>query len=187
MKVTEEIEKMLPENWKENFKVIDPKDIKVGDYIAYVDKPRAYSAKSYGNNKGGFKKGGFITFVPDLEKSELKGNKDEVFGFRQYAFKWSVNANNILLFLKTTKDVEELLNKGKKRSKKSNEENRKESIANDELKLEKQLEQVEQIIKNKKRKVDEKVEVPIVQTKDVNAPPKKRGRKPKSKIVEEVE
>lgn len=173
MKITEEIEKLLPENWKENWEPIEPEKIEKNMYIAYVAKPRKYESGK--EDKGGFKKGGLITFTPDMEKQAVKGNEDKVFGFRQYRVKWSVNQNNILLFLKTKKNTEEVLAKGKSKSKETKEERRINKIDQDAEKLKEQLAEVKEITKAKKRKVDIPVEVPEIEEK-IKKP---RGRPPK--------
>ena len=170
-KISEEVKKMLPENWERNFEPIAPEDIQVGDYIAYVDVPRAYTRKFQGENKGGFKKGGFITFVPDLEQSELRGNKDEVFGFRQYSFRWSVNASNVLLFLKTKENVEAMMEAAKDKSKKSNAKKRVEKVELENRILSEELKEAQEITKRARRRKT----VPV--DEEAPGPAPKRTRK----------
>lgn len=114
--LTDEILNMLPDkNFFNDWEIIQPDEIKEGDYIAYIAKPRKYeNGKDSG---GGWRKGGFIIRVPNEEEQiKRKGNKDKIFFFRQYAKMWSVNQSNVIMFFKTKKDVNELLNKGKKKA-----------------------------------------------------------------------
>lgn len=140
--ITETIKKLLPENFSsEDWAPIAPEDIQIGDYIAYIAKPRKYNSGT--DTEGGWKKGGFISAVPDEEEQvRRKGNKDKVFFFRQYATKWSVNQDNVVMFFKTKKDVEEILKKGRKKAAETRDSNRERSVKYDNEKLAEELKEV---------------------------------------------
>lgn len=141
-KITQEIRDKLPESYdSDDWEPIDPSDIQVGDYIAYIAKPRNYSSGT--PSDGGWRKGGFITVIPNMEEQmRRKGNKDKVFFFRQYASRWSVNQDNVMMFFKTKKNVDDIMEKGKKRARETKEQTRVNKLKFDTEKLEKQLEEV---------------------------------------------
>jgi hypothetical protein len=141
-KITQEIKDKLPEDYSSaDWEPIDPEDIQVGDYIAYVAKARKYMSGK--EDAGGWKKGGLINAIPNMdEQMRRKANNDKVFFFRAYAVQWSVNQDNVLMFFKSKKDVDEVLAKGRKRARDTKEEGRINKLKFDTEKLEEQLEQV---------------------------------------------
>lgn len=141
-KLTQEIKDKLPENYSsDDWEPIDPEDIQVGDYIAYIAKARKYMSGK--EDAGGWKKGGIITVIPDMdEQMRRKANDDKVFFFRQFAVKWSVNQDNVVMFFKSKKNMEELMEKGKKRAQEAREKSRATRLKYDTEKLEEQLEEV---------------------------------------------
>lgn len=151
MKVPEEIASKLPENWEKDWAPIAPEDIEVGDYIGYVAKARKYQSGT--DSAGGFRKGGFITFLPDEDQSAIKGNDHKVFGFRQYAVKWTVNQDNVLMFFKTKKDTQEILNKGKVKSKETKESRRINKVEVENKNLQEELQEAKEITKNAPRPI----------------------------------
>lgn len=156
--ITKEIKEMLPENFSDDWEVIDPDDIVEGDYISYIAKPRKYQSGT--ETKGGWRKGGFINRIPDeSEQLRRKGNKDRIFFFRQYNKLWSVNESNVLMFFKTKKDVNEILKKGRKKAAQTRDTNRERSVQYDNNKLEEELKEVKSqekkpIIRKKREKKD---------------------------------
>lgn len=174
MKVPDEVASKMPENWEKDWSPIAPGDIQVGDYIGYVAKARKYQSGT--DSAGGFRKGGFITFLPDEDQSAIKGNDHKVFGFRQYSVKWTVNQDNVLMFFKTKKDTEALLSKGKVKSKTTKEERRINKVEVENKNLQEDLEEVQKITK----KARTRKTVPV----DEEAPVQKKTRKRK---VQETE
>lgn len=180
MKIPEEIQKKLPENFEDDWAPIKPEDIQLNDYICYYAKPRKYQSGK--ESEGGLKKGGFITFLPNEEESAIKGHKDKVFGFRQYAVKWSVNQDNVSMFFKTKKDVEEILAKGKKKAKETKEERRINKVEVETEKLQNEIKEAKKLEKSKKRKSPEPAPVveAVVEAVVATEPPppekRKRGR-----------
>ena len=139
--ITNEIKEMLPENFNEDWEPIDPEDIREGDYIAYIAKPRKYQSGT--ETGGGWRKGGFISRIPNEEEQlRRKGNKDKIFFFRQYATLWSVNQSNVIMFFKTKKDVDEIIAKGRKRAAETRDKNRVRSVKYDNNKLSEELKEV---------------------------------------------
>lgn len=181
MKIPEEILKKLPENFEENWAPIKPEDIQLNDYISYYAKPRKYQSGK--ETEGGLKKGGFVTFLPSEEESAIKGHKDKVFGFRQYAVKWSVNQDNVLMFFKTKKDVEEILAKGKKKAKETKEERRINKVEVETAKLQDEIKEAKKAEKSSKRKSPEvkpaEAPAPAAEPEAPPAEKRKRGRPPK--------
>jgi hypothetical protein len=160
--ITETIKKMLPENYSsDDWEPIAPEDIQIGDYITYIAKPRKYNSGT--ETEGGWKKGGFISAIP-VEEQQLrrKGNKDKIFFFRNYNKKWTVNQDNIVMFFKTKKDVEELLKKGRKKALETKEINHERAVEYDNEKMKKELKEVKKEEKDvkepdrKKRRVMKK-------------------------------
>jgi hypothetical protein len=144
-KLTQEIKDKLPENYSsDDWEPIDPEDIQVGDYIAYIAKPRKYQKyKADEENPGGWKKGGIINAIPNMdEQMRRKANNDKVFFFRAYTVQWSVNQDNVVMFFKSKKNVEEILASGKKRARETKEQTRVNKLKFDTEKLEEQLEEV---------------------------------------------
>lgn len=170
MKVPEEIAKKMPDNWEKDWEPIDPEDIQVGDYIGYVAKPRKYQSGT--DSAGGFRKGGFITFLPDEDQSAIKGNTHKVFGFRQYSVRWSVNQDNVLMFFKTKKDTEALLSKGKVKSKTTKEERRINKVEVENKNLQEELQEVQKITKRARAKKT----VPVDEEAPGPAPKKSRKK-----------
>lgn len=152
--INETIKDLLPKNFSsDDWEPIAPEDIKVGDYIAYIAKPRKYNSGT--ETEGGWKKGGFISAIPNEEEQmRRKGNKDKIFFFRQYATQWSVNQDNVFIFFKTKKDVEEILKKGRKKAAETRDSNRERAVKLDNEKLAEELKEVK---KEEKKSVVRKV------------------------------
>lgn len=181
-KLPENIKKQLPENFSEEWELIDVKDIKPNDYIAYFPKKRKYESID-DTTKEKMTKGGFVSFIPNDDVKEIKKQSMNVIGFRQFNKKWSVGVDNVYFFAKTKKDVQAILNKGKEKANTSRAETRKRKLKVETENLKEDIETAQKMEKKKKitqavldasAAIDEELEAEPERFRKPNAPAKRR-------------
>ena len=175
--VPDEIKDKLPEDFKDNWEIVSVGDMKLNDYISYFPKPRKYQSRD-AEPKQELLKGGYVTYVPDENKKEEKGIKDEVIGLRNYRTKWSISDNNVYFFCRSKKDSKEILDKGKEKAEKTKAETRKRKtrILQEDIKEAETLSKSDKIKQAfKDAEEPEKSEQPE-ETPEEPAPKRKRGR-----------
>lgn len=160
-KLPENIKEQLPKNFDDEWEIIDVKDIKPNDYIAYFPKKRKYESID-DSTKERMTKGGFVSFVPNDDVRKIKEQSMNVIGFRQFNKKWSVGVDNVYFFAKTKKDVQAILAKGKEKANEKRAETRKRKVEienenlQENIKTAKQMES-QQVSKRKKKEIAEAV------------------------------
>lgn len=153
-KLPENIKEQLPKNFSDEWEIIDVKDIKPNDYIAYFPKKRKYESID-DSTKERMTKGGFVSFVPNDDVKEIKKQSMNVIGFRQFNKKWSVGVDNVYFFAKTKKDVQAILAKGKDKANEKRAETRKRKVKIENENLQEDIEaakQMETLIAKKRKK-----------------------------------
>ena len=112
-----------PENYQENFEKVNPKTLKVGDYVLYLTKERPKYSKNKDEPKEIYPSRwcqGYLSLVPDEELGFERWGEDykNIFGCIHRGKTWSFNLKNVKEIWKSKLDPKTFRERGARLSKK---------------------------------------------------------------------
>jgi len=191
MSLPENIKDKLPENYLNDFEIVEPNEIKKNDYITYWLKPREKYEHFPGKPKEGLTKGGYVGYTPsdeELKKRKVKGKiwglyqvNKKVAGEHVIMKKWSVLEDDVLVFFKSKTGHEVFVKKAEKKRGIGKEKKRIENVKEETKKEEREIEEAKKVVEEVNEKAKEPVNIPpLVKEKRGRGRPK--GKKNQEKI-----